>query len=79
MSLVGGETVSNPGPALHWVSLVGEVDQDKCIPRRGATVGTVCGSPGELGGSIAGHHLDYAATGPRPWLAAHYQPSAMID
>jgi thiamine-monophosphate kinase len=35
---------------------------------------------GELGGSIAGHHLEFM---PRlaeaHWLASHYQPSAMID
>ena len=80
VSLVGGETVSNPDRLFIGVSLVGEVDQDKCILRRGATVGDGVWVTGELGGSIAGHHLTFT---PRlaeaHWLAAHYQPSAMID
>ena len=80
VSLVGGETVSNPDRLFIGVSLVGEVDQDKCILRRGATVGDGVWVTGELGGSIAGHHLEFT---PRlaeaRWLAAHYQPSAMID
>ena len=80
VSLVGGETVANPDRLFIGVSLVGEVDQDKCILRSGATVGEGVWVTGELGGSIAGHHLEFT---PRlaeaRWLAAHYQPSAMID
>ena len=80
VSLVGGETVANPDRLFIGVSLVGEVDQDKCILRRGAIVGDGVWVTGELGGSIAGHHLEFT---PRlaeaRWLAAHYQPSAMID
>jgi len=80
VSLVGGETVVNPDRFFIGVSLVGEVDQDKCILRSGATVGDGVWVTGELGGSIAGHHLEFK---PRlaeaRWLATHYQPSAMID
>ncbi len=78
--LVGGETVANPERLFIGVSLVGEIARDKCILRSGASVGDGVWVTGELGGSIAGHHLEFT---PRlaeaRWLAAHHQPSAMID
>ena len=80
VSLVGGETVANPDRLFIGVSLVGEVARDKCLLRTGVTVGDGVWVTGELGGSIAGHHLEFT---PRlaeaRWLAAHFQPSAMID
>jgi thiamine-monophosphate kinase len=80
VSLVGGETVANPERLFIGVSLVGEVARDKCLLRSGANVGDGVWVTGELGGSIAGHHLEFT---PRlaeaRWLAAHFLPSAMID
>ena len=80
VSLVGGETVVNPERLFIGVSLVGEIARDKCILRSGASVGEGVWVTGELGGSIAGHHIAFT---PRlaeaRWLAAHCQPSAMID
>ncbi len=80
VSLVGGETVANPERLFIGVSLVGEIARDKCILRSGASVGDGVWVTGELGGSIAGHHIAFT---PRlaeaRWLAAHCQPSAMID
>ena len=80
VSLVGGETVANPERLFIGVSLIGEIARDKCILRSGASVGDGVWVTGELGGSIAGHHLEFT---PRlaeaRWLAAHHQPSAMID
>ncbi len=80
VSLVGGETVANPERLFIGVSLVGEVERDKCILRSGAAVGDGVWVTGELGGSIAGHHLAFT---PRlaeaRWLAARFKPSAMID
>ncbi|MBT6659028.1 MAG: thiamine-phosphate kinase [Verrucomicrobia bacterium] len=80
VSLVGGETVVNPERLFIGVSLVGEIARDKCILRSGANVGDGVWVTGELGGSIAGHHIAFT---PRlaeaRWLAAHCQPSAMID
>ena len=80
VSLVGGETVVNPERLFIGVSLVGEIARDKCILRSGASVGDGVWVTGELGGSIAGHHIAFT---PRlaeaRWLAAHCQPSAMID
>ncbi len=80
VSIVGGETVINRDRLFIGVSLVGEVSQENCILRRGAAVGDGVWVTGELGGSIAGHHLAFM---PRlheaRWLAEHFRPSAMID
>jgi thiamine-monophosphate kinase len=80
VSLVGGETVANRERLFIGVSLVGEVAREKCILRTGASVGDGVWVTGELGGSIAGHHLSFK---PRlaeaRWLAEYHQPSAMID
>ena len=80
VSLVGGETVANRERLFIGVSLVGEVARDKCLLRSGAAVGDGVWVTGELGGSIAGHHLTFT---PRlaeaQWLAANFKPSAMID
>ena len=80
VSLVGGETVANRERLFIGVSLVGEVVREKCILRSGASVGDGVWVTGELGGSIAGHHLSFK---PRlaeaRWLAEYHQPSAMID
>ncbi|MEE2948415.1 MAG: thiamine-phosphate kinase [Verrucomicrobiota bacterium] len=80
VSLVGGETVRNRERLFIGVSLVGEVARDRCLLRSGAAVGDGVWVTGELGGSIAGHHLTFT---PRlaeaRWLAEHFQPSAMID
>ena len=80
VSLVGGETVANRERLFIGVSLVGEVAREKCILRSGASVGDGVWVTGELGGSIAGHHLSFK---PRlaeaRWLAEYHQPSAMID
>jgi len=80
VSLVGGETVANRERLFIGVSLVGEVAREKCILRSGANVGDGVWVTGELGGSIAGHHLSFK---PRlaeaRWLAEYHQPSAMID
>ena len=80
VSLVGGETVANRERLFIGVSLVGEVGREKCILRSGANVGDGVWVTGELGGSIAGHHLSFK---PRlaeaRWLAEYHQPSAMID
>ena len=80
VAVVGGETVSNPERLVISVSVVGEVDRDRCVLRAGAKPGDGVWVTGELGGSIAGHHLDFT---PRLnealWLAEHFLPSAMID
>jgi thiamine-monophosphate kinase len=80
VAIVGGETTSNPGRLLISVSLLGEVARDKCVLRSGAGAGDALFVTGELGGSLAGKHLQFE---PRleeaRWLAEHFSIHAMID
>ena len=80
VAVVGGETVSNPECLVLSVAVVGEVDRDRCVLRSGAKPGDGIWVTGELGGSIAGHHLDFEPRLPEGrWLAEHFLPSALID
>lgn len=80
VAVVGGETVSNPERLVLSVAVVGEVDRDRCVLRSGAKPGDGIWVTGELGGSIAGHHLDFEPRLPEGrWLAEHFLPSALID
>ena len=80
VAIVGGETTSNPERLLISVSLLGEVARDKCVLRSGARDGDALFVTGELGGSLAGKHLQFE---PRleegRWLAEHFSIHAMID
>ncbi len=80
VAIVGGETTTNPDRILISISLLGLVAKDHCILRSGAKAGDAIFVTGELGGSIAGRHLDFE---PRleeaHWLAAQFKPHAMID
>ena len=80
VAIVGGETTTNPDRILISIALLGTVAKDKCIHRSGAKPGDVIFVSGELGGSIAGRHLDFE---PRlaeaRWLAEHFAIHAMID
>jgi len=80
VAIVGGETTSNPERLLISVALLGEVARDKCVLRSGAKDGDALFVTGELGGSLAGKHLEFE---PRlaegRWLAEHFAIHAMID
>ena len=80
VAIVGGETTANPGRILISVSLIGSVTRGKVALRSGAKVGDAIFVTGELGGSLAGRHLDFE---PRlaeaRWLAEHFFVHAMID
>jgi thiamine-monophosphate kinase len=80
VAIVGGETTTNPERLLLSIAVLGEVARDKCILRSGAREGDALFVSGELGGSMAGRHLDFE---PRlaegQWLAAHFPIHAMID
>jgi thiamine-monophosphate kinase len=80
VALVGGETTTNPERLLMSVALLGTVARGKAVRRSGAQVGDAIFVTGELGGSLAGKHLDFE---PRlaeaRWLAAHFDLHAMLD
>src|SRR5271168_1888641 len=70
----------SPGGVLLSVALLGTVARDKCVMRSGAKSGDALFVTGELGGSLAGRHLEFE---PRlaeaRWLASHFSVHAMID
>jgi thiamine-monophosphate kinase len=80
VAVAGGETTTNPERLLISVALLGWVEADRCILRSGARTGDAIFVTGDLGGSIAGRHLDFE---PRlteaRWLTGHFKIHAMID
>jgi thiamine-monophosphate kinase len=80
VAIAGGETTTNPERMLLSIAMIGEVARDKCILRSGAKAGDALFVSGELGGSLAGKHLDFE---PRlaeaRWLAENFPVHAMID
>jgi len=80
VAVVGGETTTNPGGILISVALLGWVPRGKGVLRSGAETGDAIFVTGELGGSLAGKHLEFE---PRlaeaRWLAQEFSPHAMLD
>ena len=80
VAIVGGETTTNPGATLISVALVGWVWRGKGVLRSGAEAGDAIFVTGELGGSLAGKHLEFE---PRlaeaRWLAQQFPIHAMLD
>lgn len=80
VAIVGGETTTSPERMFISIALTGFVPKGKAVLRSGAKVGDAIFVTGELGGSIAGKHLDFE---PRleeaRWLAEHFKVHAMID
>jgi len=80
VAVVGGETTTNPDRLLISIALLGSVPRGKAVLRTGAKVGDAIFVTGELGGSLAGKHLEFE---PRlveaRWLAEHFPVHAMID
>ncbi len=80
VAIVGGETTTNPERMLISIALLGTVPRGKPILRRGAKVGDAIFVTGELGGSLAGKHLEFE---PRlaeaRWLAEHFQLHTLMD
>jgi len=80
VAIVGGETTTNPVGIFISIALLGTLARGTQILRGGARVGDAIFVTGELGGSIAGKHLDFE---PRiveaRWLADHFSIHAMAD
>jgi thiamine-monophosphate kinase len=80
VAVVGGETTTNPGGWLVNVALLGTVPRGRARLRSGAKVGEALFVTGDLGGSLAGKHLDFE---PRlaegRWLLEFAGVSAMMD
>lgn len=80
VAIVGGETTTSPERFFLSVALLGWVEQGQAILRSGAKVGDAIFVTGQLGGSLAGKHLDFT---PRlaegRWLLEHFPPHAMLD
>jgi thiamine-monophosphate kinase len=80
VAIAGGETTTNPGGIFISIALLGTVTRGKQILRNGARNGDAIFVTGELGGSLAGKHLDFE---PRiaeaRWLADHFAIHAMAD
>jgi len=79
-AITGGETTTSPERLFISIALLGMVAKDKCVLRRGAQPGDALFVTGELGGALAGKHLEFE---PRlkeaHWLAAQFAIHSMID
>ena len=80
VAIVGGETTTCPERMFLSIALLGTVLKDKCPLRSGARAGDAIFVTGELGGSLAGKHLEFE---PRldeaRWLAGHFRIHALMD
>lgn len=79
VTIAGGEMSRQPRGIAVSVALTGSL-AGRHVPRSGGRPGDILFVTGELGGSFAGHHLDFV---PRlkegQWLAAQGGASAMMD
>ncbi len=80
LAISGGETTTNPERMLISVAVIGWAPRGKSVLRSGAEVGDAIFVTGELGGSLAGKHLDFE---PRlseaRWLSQNFSVHAMLD
>ena len=77
--VVGGDVATTSGPLVVTVTAIGHVEA-RVMERSGARAGDTLHTSGPLGGSLAGHHLDFEpplAIG--RWLAAQPAVHAAID
>jgi len=80
VDIVGGETSSTLGPVVISVSVVGFVEKDRWVSRRGGKVDDDLFVTGTLGGALKRKHLQFI---PRivesRWLTKNFSIHAMMD
>jgi thiamine-monophosphate kinase len=80
VSIVGGEMSSTPGAAAISVSVVGFVERERCVSRRGGRAGDDLFVTGRLGSAVKQKHLQFI---PRivesRWLTRNFPIHAMMD
>lgn len=80
VGIAGGEISRQRSGIAVSVALTGHVARRDLVARSGGRAGDLLFVTGRLGGSIAGHHLDFL---PRldegRWLAENFHPHAMMD
>src|SRR5437667_5235108 len=80
VNIVGGETSSTLGPVVISVSVVGFVEKDRRVSRKGGKVGDDLFVTGTLGGAVKRKHLQFV---PRivesRWLTKHFSIHRMMD
>jgi thiamine-monophosphate kinase len=80
VSIVGGEVSSTSGPVAISVSVVGFVERNRCVSRRGGQAGDDLFVTGRLGGALKQKHLQFI---PRivesRWLTRNFSIHAMMD
>jgi thiamine-monophosphate kinase len=80
VSIVGGEMSDTSGPVAISVSVVGFVEGNRCVSRRGGKAGDDLFVTGRLGGAVKKKHLQFI---PRivesRWLTRNFPIHAMMD
>lgn len=80
VTVAGGEISRQPHGIAISIALTGTMDGVRPVLRSGGCPGDLLFVTGRLGGTLAGHHLDFV---PRlaegRWLASHFRPHAMMD
>ena len=80
VSIVGGEMSGTAGPVAISVSVVGFVERNRCVSRRGGKAGDDLFVTGRLGGALRQKHLQFI---PRivesRWLTRNFPIHAMMD
>ena len=78
--IVGGEMSGTPGPVAISVCVVGFVERNRCVSRRGGKAGDDLFVTGRLGGALKQKHLRFV---PRivesRWLTRNFPVHAMMD
>jgi thiamine-monophosphate kinase len=80
VSIVGGEMSGTSGPVAISISVVGFVERNRCVSRRGGKAGDDLFVTGRLGGAVKKKHLQFI---PRivesRWLTRNFPVHAMMD